>query len=57
METVTSVLELLGLLLIVAAASVAVGMFTVLALPGALLVGGVGLVIVSFVVTAIGARR
>lgn len=57
MESVTSALELIGMLLLVAAAATAVGTATVLALPGALAVAGVGLLIVSFVVTQIGARR
>lgn len=57
MESVTSVLELMGMLMLVAAAATAVGTLTVLAIPGALAVAGIGLLSVSFVVTQIGARR
>lgn len=57
METVTNLLELVGMLLLVAAAAAAVGIFTVLGIAGALAVAGIGLIAVSFIVTALGMAR
>lgn len=57
METVTNLLELVGMLLLVAAGATAVGVFTPLGIAGALAVAGVGLIVVSFIVTLVGAAR
>lgn len=57
METVTTLLELVGMLLIVAAVAVAIGTLTVLGVPGALGTAGIGLIAVSLIANFLGTVR